>query len=80
MCGSTLLSTLAAEILKCSPSSAATERTFLTYVWIHSTKRNRLTVARAGEVVYIAHNIRLFDPDQVEKILKRAICSQGHSR
>lgn len=37
--------------------------------WIHSTKRNRLTVKRAGMLTYIAHNLAL----QGEKTHKREL-------
>lgn len=72
ICSTALLSKLAAEILNIAPTSAATERTFSTFGWIHSKKRSRLTIRRAGQLAYITHNIRLFEPDVVVKILKRA--------
>lgn len=73
ICSSTLLSKIAGEILNISPTSAATERTFSTFGWIHSKIRNRLTTRRAGMITYIAHNIRLFEMEEVDKILKRAM-------
>lgn len=59
MCRKTLKQ-LAVAILGLPASSAATERSFSTYAFIHSTKRNRLTVKRAGMLMYVAHNTKLF--------------------
>lgn len=59
MCQKTNLKDLAVAILGLPPSSAATERSFSTYSLIHTKKRNRLTVDRAGVLLYIAHNNKL---------------------
>jgi len=40
-------------------TSAATERSFSTFAWIHSKKRNRLTSDRAAKITYLAHNWKL---------------------
>ena len=42
-------------------SSSAAERNWSTCDFIHSKKRNRLTEARAKELVYIHSNLRLVD-------------------
>lgn len=55
----TSIKCLAVSILSLPPSSAATERTFSTYNFVHTAKRNKLTVKRAGMLTYIAHNLRL---------------------
>jgi hypothetical protein len=44
-------------------SSSAPERNWSTYEFIHNKKRNRLTEARARDLVYVHSNLRL-----VEKI------------
>lgn len=58
---STDLGLVAIRILSAPISSAATERSFSTFGWIHSKKRNRLTTRRAGQLTYIAHNWRLLN-------------------
>jgi len=55
------LSCIASRILQLPATSAAVERSFSTYGNIHSAKRNRLTVERAGKLVYVSHNLRLID-------------------
>lgn len=40
-------------------SSSAAERNWCTYDFIHSKKRNRLTEARARDLVYVHSNSRL---------------------
>lgn len=55
------LSFIASRILQLPATSASVERSFSTYGNIHSAKRNRLTAERAGKLVYISHNLRLFD-------------------
>jgi hypothetical protein len=58
-CYGTELGQLAAKILTMPASTAATERSFSTYGIVHSAKRNRLTVERAGKLTYISHNLKL---------------------
>ena len=58
---STELSKLASKLLSLPPTSAAVERLFSRYSWIHSTKRNRLSTERAAKLVYVAHNLSLTD-------------------
>lgn len=60
---STDLGSIALRILSAPITSAATERSFSTFGWIHSAKRNRLTTPRAGKLTYIAHNWRLLHAD-----------------
>jgi hypothetical protein len=48
------LSKVAVRIL-----SAATERTFSTFSWIHNKKRNKLTTERAGKFTYLSYNWKL---------------------
>lgn len=59
-CSKTELSKLAVSVLNLPASSAATERSFKTYSWLHNNKTNRLTNERAAKRVYIAHNYKLF--------------------
>jgi len=63
MCGSSELSKVAVRILSCPTSSAATERSFSTFGFIHNKRRNRLTTERAGKITYIAHNWRKLNKD-----------------
>ena len=55
MCKNTQLKYLAVALT----SSAATERSFSTYSFIHTKKRNRLTAQRAGKLMFVAHNNKL---------------------
>ena len=52
------LSVIASRILNMPASSAACERSFSSYGNIHTAKRNRLTNATAGKLVYVYHNLR----------------------
>lgn len=67
ICSTTKLSVLAVDILNLPASSASTERSFSTYGFIHSPRRNRLTVERAGNICYIAHNYRLLNEETSKK-------------
>lgn len=58
-CNTSELQKIAVGVLSLPPSSAETERSFKTQSWIHDSKRNRLTTARAGKITYIAHNSKL---------------------
>src|SRR5258705_5402187 len=53
------LGRVATRILTMPPTSAATERSFSTYSIVHTAKRNKLTVERAGKLTYVYHNIKL---------------------
>lgn len=77
LCKKTNLKDLAVAILGLPASSAATERSFSTYSFIHCAKRNRLTVERAGKLTFVAHNRKLCDRDsmygiQVNKVEEEA--------
>lgn len=61
ICSSSPLSILASDVLNMPASTASTERTFSTHGFIHSAKRNRLTVERAGKLAYIKHNHSLLN-------------------
>lgn len=61
ICDQSKLGKVAVGILSLPPTSAATERSFSTFSWIHSTKRNRLTLERSSKITYIAHNLKLLD-------------------
>lgn len=69
ICENTELSKIAIEILAVPPTSAATERSFSTYSWVHSAKRNRLLTERAGMLTYITQNLRIFSEAQIMNIL-----------
>lgn len=56
-----VLADIAIKILGAPITSAATERTFSTFSWIHNKKRNRLTTARASKITYISHNWHLLN-------------------
>jgi hypothetical protein len=59
ICGSKLLSKVAARILTAPCTSAAVERSFSVHSNIHSKKRNRLTSERASKIAFIAYNWNL---------------------
>lgn len=44
---------------------------FIRYGFVHTPRRNRLTVKRAGNICYIAHNYRLLnDEPKKQKLLE----------
>ncbi|KAK2457259.1 hypothetical protein QL285_004554 [Trifolium repens] len=53
------LAEVAKKVLSQPISSSSAERSWSTYSYIHSVKRNRLNCARADKLVYIHSNIRL---------------------
>jgi hypothetical protein len=59
VCYGSKLAKVAVSVLSMPPTSAATERSFSTYSIVHTAKRNRLTQKRAGNLSYIAHNLKL---------------------
>lgn len=61
------LGAVAVRILTAPITSAATERSFSTFSWIHNKKRNRLTTQRAGKLTYIAHNWRLLNAPKSQR-------------
>lgn len=80
ICNKTKLKNLAVAILGLPPSTAATERSFSTYSFIHCKKRNRLTTERAGKLLYIAHNLKLLDQTSsyFTKVKVKDIIEEGH--
>ncbi|XP_034944831.1 uncharacterized protein [Chelonus insularis] len=62
ICQKSSLSKIAVAILTLPATSAATERSFSTQGWIHSSKRNKLSIDRAGKITYIARNLKLLNP------------------
>lgn len=71
----TSLSSVAVKILSTPATSAATERSFSTFSWIHSKKRNKLTTDRAGKLCTIAHNYKLQQQQIKPKIFKGYVLS-----
>lgn len=69
----TELRKVANEILNVPPTSASTERTFSTFSWLYSAKRDNLTTPNASMLTYIVHNIRMFDDNIINKILRNSI-------
>lgn len=57
--GTCKLADVAIRILGAPVTSAATERTFSTFAWIQSKKRNRLSSERAAKLTYISYNWKL---------------------
>lgn len=53
------LSQIAIRILSAPTTSTTVERSFSTFGWIHSKKRNRLTTERAGKLTYLSFNYKL---------------------
>lgn len=62
--GTCMLADVAIRILGAPVTSAATERTFQTFSWIHNKKRNRLSTQRAAKLTYISHNWKLLNSDK----------------
>lgn len=54
-----ILQRLAIKVLSRAVSACACERNWSTYDFIHSARRNRLTPARANDLVYVFSNLRL---------------------
>lgn len=65
-CFGSKLGSVAVDILSMPSTSAATERSFSTYGNIHSAKRNRLSVDRAGKLAFIAHNLKLLESENAK--------------
>jgi hypothetical protein len=53
------LGVLAQAIFSMPCTTASTERSFSTYAAVHSKTKNRLSVTKAGKLVYISHNLRM---------------------
>lgn len=80
MCKKTELKNLAVAILALPPSSAATERSFSTYAFIHNARRNRLTVRRAGMLTYVAHNLKLLRRDSSQSNLTLSLTPENDAK
>lgn len=80
LCSKTKLKATAIGILTLPPSSAATERSFSTYGFIHTAKRNRLTIKRAGMLTYISHNIKLCNSITITNNNKRRKIGESTSK
>jgi len=61
------LSAIALAILEMPPTTAATERSFSTQGFIHSSKRNRLTTDRAEKLTFISHNLKIMKRKEYNK-------------
>lgn len=71
--GTSIIVEVALRILSAPVTSAATERTFSTFSWIHNKKRNRLTSERAAKLTYISYNWKLLHCDENTKCKKRKL-------
>lgn len=82
LCGSSLLAKIAIQILEAPVTSAATERTFKTFSFIHNKRRNRLTTKRAFKLTYIAHNWKLKNDQNKTEAMNRevATCNASSSQ
>lgn len=72
--GTCVLADVALRILGGPVTSAATERTFSTFSFIHSKRRNRLTTERAGQITYLSHNWNLLNRVKRPKKQKNHTC------
>ena len=70
-----LLSSVAIKVLSIPASSAASERNWSTYNFIHSKLRNRMVIDRAEKLVYIYWNIRILRELDVPLTVKELIRS-----
>jgi hAT family C-terminal dimerisation region len=70
-----LLSSVAIKVLSIPATSAASERNWSTYNFIHSKLRNRMTIDRAEKLVYIYWNIRILRKLEVPLTVKELIKS-----
>ncbi|CAH1106970.1 unnamed protein product [Psylliodes chrysocephalus] len=70
--GTCVLADVAVRILGAPVTSAATERTFSTFSWIHCKKRNRLTTERAGQIAYLSHNWNLLNNAKKLRTVERS--------
>lgn len=64
VCCKTNLKDIATAILEMPATSAATERSFSAFSFIHCKKRNKLTTERAGKILFIAHNSKLLNMNE----------------
>lgn len=70
-----MLAEVAIRILGAPITSAATERTFSTFSWIHNKNRNRLTTTRAAKLTYLSHNWKLLEKKQSSTSKQKRITS-----
>lgn len=72
--GTKRLRKIAIRILSQVSTSSACERSWSTFEFIHSKKRNRLSADKCADLVWVHSNLRLArklnDPDYVEEILQ----------
>ena len=61
MCSKSAISEIAIAVLQLPCTSAATERSFSSYGWIHDSKRNSLGNSNAAKITYVSYNTKLFD-------------------
>ena len=61
------LTNVAICILSALVASAATERTFSTFLWMHSKKRNCLSSERAAKLTYLSYYWKLMNNQPKEK-------------
>nr|XP_022906372.1 uncharacterized protein LOC111418143 [Onthophagus taurus] len=59
--GTCELADIAIRILSAPITSAATERTFSAFSWLHCKKRNRLTTTNAAKLTYLTYNDKLLN-------------------
>lgn len=59
ICSRTHLKDVSISILGLPASSAATERSFSRYAFLHNKRRNKLTTERAGKLVFVSTNKKL---------------------
>lgn len=71
------LADVAIRILSAPVTSAATERTFSTFSWMHSKKRNRLSSERAAKLTYLAYNWKLMTSTPKEGSLSQTTSTDG---
>lgn len=62
ICSKMKLKDLAIAILELPASSAATERSFSRYSFLHNKRRNKLTTERAGKLTFVSTNKTLLAP------------------
>lgn len=75
--GTNVLAELSVRILSAPVTSAATERTFSTFSWIHSKKRNRLTSERAAKITFLSYNWKLLNPGNKNPMRTSCDCEQS---
>ncbi|GBN46052.1 hypothetical protein AVEN_74513-1 [Araneus ventricosus] len=71
--GTSIIVEVALRILSAPVTSAATERTFSAFSWIHSKKRNRLTSERAAKLTYVSYNRKLLHCNEETKRKKQKL-------